>query len=84
MGERPVSSVRTAEYDNLLTALRQARSRANLTQRELSARLGRSASYIDKVERGVRRLDVIEFLEICQVLRANPHEVIDGLINPLQ
>lgn len=39
----------------------EARTRAGVTQVELAARLGRHQPFISFVERGERRVDVIEF-----------------------
>lgn len=80
MGEKPVSSVGTAEYDQLLAVIKEARIRANITQRALSLALGKSVTYIDKVERGVRRLDVIEFCMIAKALGASPLELFNLLL----
>lgn len=71
MGERPVSSIRTAEYDALLRVVRQARQDAGLTQRELSAKMGKAETFIVKVERGTRRLDLIELAELSRALNIN-------------
>ena len=80
VGENPVSSVGTAEYDQLLVVLREARKRANVTQRGLSLSLGRSVTYIDKVERGVRRVDVIEFCLIARALGIGPMDLFKDLL----
>lgn len=45
-----------------------ARRRAGLTQSALAARLARPQSFVSKYERGERRLDVIEFLEVSEAL----------------
>ena len=83
MGERPVSSIGTAEYEKLLSIVRRARQRVGMTQRELSAKLGKSSSYIDKVERGVRRLDVIEFCELARAVGEDPRETFNRLADEL-
>ncbi|BAZ82676.1 MAG: helix-turn-helix domain-containing protein [Dolichospermum sp.] len=57
-----------------------ARKVANLTQAELSAKLKRPQSYVSKYERGERRLDVIEFLELAQVLEIDPLTFIENLL----
>ena len=62
-------SVYTHQYRRFRALLIEARKRAGLTQVELSAQLERPQSFVSKVERGERRLDVIEFLEIARVLR---------------
>ena len=62
-------SVYTRQYRRFRALLTEARKTAGLTQIELSAQLDRPQSFVSKVERGERRLDVIEFLEIARVLR---------------
>jgi len=56
------------EYEHFCALLIQARKRAGLTQHTVAALLQRPQSYVSKYENGERRLDVIEFLEIAQVL----------------
>ncbi|MFO0847146.1 MAG: helix-turn-helix transcriptional regulator [Gemmataceae bacterium] len=53
-------SIYTREYAALLRLVRQAREAAGLTQVDLAAALGRSQSFVSKVERGETRLDVIQ------------------------
>ncbi|MFI6131319.1 helix-turn-helix domain-containing protein [Micromonospora sp. NPDC051141] len=49
------------------------RTRRRLTQQMLADRLGKSKSWVDKVERGVRRLDRYSVIqEIADVLRVDP------------
>lgn len=72
MGRRGVESVRTAENDALLNVLKRARLSLGVTQRRLSERLGRSNNYIANIERGSRRLDVVEFTRIAIVLGIDP------------
>jgi transcriptional regulator with XRE-family HTH domain len=50
----------------------EARKSANLTQVGLADRLGRPQSFVSKYERGERRLDVIEFCEVCRALEIDP------------
>lgn len=52
----------------LCECLEQRRSELNLTQANLSARLGKPQSFVSKYERGERRLDVVEFVEIAREL----------------
>lgn len=58
-------SIHRSEYLVLLALLRELRLEAGITQTELSARLGRSQSFVSDVERGGRRLDIIELRDIC-------------------
>lgn len=56
------------ENSVLRTMLRDARERAGLTQVDVSKAVGKSQTFLSDVERGVRRLDVIELREICQAM----------------
>lgn len=53
-------SIYTREYDAFLRLLRQAREEAGMTQVELAAALGKTQSFVSKVERGETRLDVVQ------------------------
>ena len=50
----------------------QARKSTGLTQVELADRLGRPQSFVSKYERGERKLDLIEFCEVCRALGIDP------------
>ena len=63
----------TITYKKFCKILIHARKTAGITQRELSAKLSRPQSFVSKYERGERRLDVIEFLEVAKALGRNPH-----------
>lgn len=67
-----VKSLHTAEYDRLRSLLMSAREKAGLTQTELAVRLARPQSFVAKYEGGERRLDVIEFIQICSALQTDP------------
>ena len=65
-------SVFTKKYDQFRQLLIQARKDAGMTQIELAAKLSRPQSFVSKFERGERRLDVIEFLDIARALGFDP------------
>jgi len=46
-----------------------AREVAGLTQVQVAQRLGKPQSFVSKYERGERRLDFTEFLELADVLQ---------------
>ena len=56
--------------------LTEARSNAGLTQIDVAGRLGRPQSFVSKYESGERRLDVVEFLEVCTAVQADPGKVL--------
>jgi hypothetical protein len=74
--ERVTKSVFTKRYKTMLSLLVSIRQDAGLSQRALSAKLKKPPTYVSKYERGERRLDIIEFLDIVKVLGADPHEII--------
>lgn len=61
-------SVFSAKYVRFMQMLVAARNAAGMTQMDLAGKLGRMQSYVSKFERGERRLDIIEFLEIAEAL----------------
>ena len=61
----PVKSIHKSEYSVLLRRLRALRTAAGLTQVELSAALQRPQSYVSDVERGSRRMDLLQLREFC-------------------
>lgn len=60
-------SIHRPEYDVLRAMVRALREGAGITQVEMSARLGRSQSFVSDIERGVRRLDILELRDICSL-----------------
>jgi transcriptional regulator with XRE-family HTH domain len=63
---RTLSSPR---HDALRDLLIESRTKAGLTQHQLAAALGRSQSYVASIERGQRRVDVVELLELGEVMK---------------
>lgn len=61
-------SIYTREYSLFLELLRKARESKGLTQTEVAERLGQTQSFVSKVERGERRLDVVELRAFCTAL----------------
>ena len=50
----------------------KARKSARLTQHELAKRLHKPQSFVAKYEGGERRIDVVEFVTVCQAIGAIP------------
>ncbi|WXF83644.1 helix-turn-helix transcriptional regulator [Xanthomonas translucens pv. undulosa] len=61
---RPSRSTKK-DYAILLQQLRELRLAAGLTQVDLSAALGRPQSYVSDVERGERRMDLLQLRDFC-------------------
>ncbi|WP_448248105.1 helix-turn-helix domain-containing protein [Thalassotalea agariperforans] len=72
-----------ANYRKLIGWLIAERKFKNLTQSQVAEKLGYPhQSYISKIESFERKLDVAEYVKLCQVLDVNPHEGIDILLKP--
>ena len=75
--------VKKALYERSYAAftglLRDERKKAGLTQAKLAKRLRRPQSYVSKYERGDRRLDVVEFLEVARAIGFDPNEILTKL-----
>lgn len=72
-------SVFTGDYEGFRLLLIEARNSAGLTQIDLAQKLGRPQSFVSKYERGERRLDVIEFLEVAKAIGIDPSRFIRKL-----
>ena len=66
-------------YESLCLLLIKARENKKFTQTELSVRLNRPQSFVSKYENGERRVDVEEFLQICDALSIDAAKLIQKL-----
>jgi transcriptional regulator with XRE-family HTH domain len=66
-----------ASQNRVLTeSLRNLRQAAGLTQVELAKRMGKPQSFISKVERGERIIDVVELRWWCREVGADLNKVV--------
>lgn len=63
----------------LITLLTEQREAAGMTQTDLAEKLGEYQSFVARLESGQRRVDVMEFLDIAEVLRFDPAKAIATL-----
>ena len=63
-----MKQLRSAKHRALISVIVARREAAGLTQRQLTAKLRRSNSFVWKLEAGERQLNVLEFIEIARVL----------------
>lgn len=66
-------------YERFQKMLVEARKKSGLSQQEVADRLGRPQTYVSKCELGTRRMDVVEFLAIADVLGFDPSAFIRKL-----
>jgi transcriptional regulator with XRE-family HTH domain len=72
-------SVFSPGYAILIGGLADARRQAGVTQVQLAERLNKPQSFISKIERGERRVDVLEFCAIARALGSEPSKLMAGI-----
>lgn len=73
-------SIHSDEYRKLTAILLDARNAAGLTQQEVADRLGKPQSYVAKVERNERRIDVVEFIALAKALSVDPVRLFSAVL----
>jgi len=86
----PAKSIHKNEYSVLLRRLRTLRTEAGMTQVDLSEALQRPQSYVSDVERGSRRMDLLQLRELCNACGQSLTEFVDefeqelGQVRPIR
>ncbi|MEK7572477.1 MAG: helix-turn-helix transcriptional regulator [Patescibacteria group bacterium] len=62
-------SIYTNEYKNIVKKLRKARSEVGLMQVDVAKKLKKPQSYVSKIERGERRVDVAELSILAKIYK---------------
>ena len=70
-------AIYTKRQQRLRVLLKNARKKADITQVQLSRRLGFHDSFVTKYELGQRQLGVFEFLDVTKALKLDPAEVLE-------
>jgi len=65
MGE----SIHSKEYREIIQKLKAARLASGLTQTEVALKLKKPQSYVSKIERGERRIDVVELKQLLTIYK---------------
>jgi transcriptional regulator with XRE-family HTH domain len=73
----------TPAYGLMLQALLDLRLKSEVTQVELAKRLGRTQVFVSNFERGLRRIDLIEFYAIVRALGGDPVVLFADLVRRL-
>ena len=66
-------------YKNFRVLLIERRKEAGLTQEALAQKLSKPQSFVSKYEKGERRLDVIEYLDVAAAIGFDPQKLIGEL-----
>ncbi len=65
-------TIHAAEYQDLIAWLKSCREKKGMSMRELAVQLDVPHSWIAKVEQNERRLDILEYVRLCNSLNVNP------------
>lgn len=76
-------SIHTDDYRALTAILTEARRNAGLTQQVVADRLGKPQSYVAKIERAERRIDVVEFTALAKAMGIDPTALFDEVIEAI-
>lgn len=68
----------THDYAVLRRLLREHREQAGLTQAQLAKKIDETQSYVSKVERGERRLDLVQLRFFCKAFGIGLREFVDA------
>lgn len=71
---QPRKSLFAQPYVAIIQSLITRRIKLGITQAQLGAALGEDQSFISRIERCQRRLDVYEYVRFCRVLELDPGE----------
>jgi len=62
-------AIYSKDHKYIVEQLKKARKEAGLEQAEVAKMLGRTQSYISKVEAGQRRIDVVALKELARIYK---------------
>lgn len=79
-----MSSIYSQEYQLVIKTIRSTRVAKGITQEKLAQAMNRHQSFIAKIESGERRLDVIEFAYVAQLLGIDPALLLQRVMDKLQ
>ena len=76
-----VKTIYDLKYRALISKLAEERIRLNISQGELAQQVGLNQSYISKIEKYERRLDVLEFSLILNSLRITENSQLQQIVS---
>jgi transcriptional regulator with XRE-family HTH domain len=73
----------SGKYKVVGAVFEAARRRAGVTQKDWAARVRKPQSFISNLERGQRRIDVVEFCALAASLGADPRRLFAQMVKGL-
>jgi hypothetical protein len=77
------TSVYSSHYDKLRLWLKAHREKQSLSLREVSEKWGKHHSILGKIEQARRKIELLEFIELCQILEVDPREGLSVLMKSM-
>jgi len=71
-----VESIATKRHQRLIEILIDARKQAGIRQAELARRVGKTQTFVARIEAGQRRIDAVELLTLCEIIGIDPVKVV--------
>ena len=70
----------SARHRAVIDLLIEKREACGMTQSELAGRLGEYQSFVARLESGQRRVDVVEFIELAEILGFDPASALRDIV----
>ena len=67
------------DYRSAIETIKAAREGLGISQRELARRLGKPPSFVNKIEKVERRLDVLEFIAIAEAMEIDGASLLNDI-----
>ncbi len=71
------------DHRHLVAVLTEARQDSGLTQAELAKRVGKDQTFVSIIERGQRRVDVLEFVALARAMGLQPEGLFADVLERL-
>ena len=75
-----MKSLHSTRYRRFLQLLVEARQASGLSQQAVADKLGRPQSFLSKCESGERRVDLVEFLALAEIIGIDAPAFVDQLV----
>ncbi|MDP8163294.1 helix-turn-helix transcriptional regulator [Pasteurella skyensis] len=69
------------KYQKIIQYLISTRKKKGITQQQIANKLDKPQSYIAKIERCERKLDILEFIELCEAMNTSPITILQEFVN---
>ena len=77
------TSVYSPHYDKLRLWLKAHREERSLSLRDVSEKWGKHHSILGKIEQARRKIELVEFIELCQILEVDPLEGLSVIVKSM-